>query len=308
MAYFDSNQTGGGGGSGGDGTGGALFNEGAAVLGNCTIAWNTAKGGSGGRGGGGGIYLLNPHTLGHGYPGGSGGNGGSGLGVIGGPGLLYLTNCTVASNSATAGIGAAGGSGSQGLPNGLPGSDGNACGGLQSGILINTLLAASAPGGNCCGTVTDLGHNLSSDASANFTKTSSLNNTDPKLGPLTDNGGPTLTMALLPGSPAIDAGDNAAAPSTDQRGLPRPAGLAADIGAFEYGSVMPNISISSSGSNSLTMPASGNAGQSCRLLSSPDLTNWVPIATNQVGSDGTILFRDAYDPASGSRFYRLVMP
>src|SRR5262249_50678305 len=64
-------------------------------------------------------------------------------------------------------------------------------------------------------------------------------NTDPQLGPLQNNGGPTQTQALLPGSPAIDAGDNAGCPATDQRGGPRPldakvAGVAVcDIGAFE---------------------------------------------------------------------------
>ena len=57
--------------------------------------------------------------------------------------------------------------------------------------------------------------------------------TDPLLGPLRDNGGPTWTMALLPGSPAIDAGDNAAGLATDQRGIARPQDGRADIGAFE---------------------------------------------------------------------------
>lgn len=131
---------------------------------------------------------------------------------------------------------------------------------------------------------------------------------DPKLGPLADNGGPTLTMALLPGSPAIDAGNTSVAPGTDQRGFPRPAGLAADIGAFEYGSVMPTIAISRSGTNGLSLLGSGNAGRFCRLLSSPDLSNWVPIATNQFGSDGTILFNVNCPPGSACRFYRLVMP
>ena len=64
--------------------------------------------------------------------------------------------------------------------------------------------------------------------------------TDPKLGPLADNGGPTQTMALLPGSPAIDAGSNALAVNadgtplmTDQRGLPRISNGTVDIGAYE---------------------------------------------------------------------------
>jgi hypothetical protein len=58
---------------------------------------------------------------------------------------------------------------------------------------------------------------------------------DPKLGPLQDNGGPTPTMALLPGSPAIDAGDNTNAPEWDQRGpgFPRIVNGTLDIGAFE---------------------------------------------------------------------------
>lgn len=54
------------------------------------------------------------------------------------------------------------------------------------------------------------------------------------LGPLTDNGGPTDTQALLPGSPAIDAGDPDDCPDTDQRGVLRPQGGVCDIGPFEY--------------------------------------------------------------------------
>lgn len=56
---------------------------------------------------------------------------------------------------------------------------------------------------------------------------------DPMLAPLANNGGPTLTHALLPGSPAIDAGDNFFGFGTDQRGFLRVAGLHADVGAFE---------------------------------------------------------------------------
>jgi hypothetical protein len=50
---------------------------------------------------------------------------------------------------------------------------------------------------------------------------------------LADNGGPTETVALLRNSPAIDAGGGPACPSTDQRGVQRPQGIACDIGAFE---------------------------------------------------------------------------
>ncbi|HEX5575710.1 MAG TPA: choice-of-anchor Q domain-containing protein [Gemmatimonadales bacterium] len=56
---------------------------------------------------------------------------------------------------------------------------------------------------------------------------------DPKLGPLTLNGGPTPTHALLLGSPAIDAGSTADCPATDQRGVSRPQGAACDIGSYE---------------------------------------------------------------------------
>ncbi len=57
-----------------------------------------------------------------------------------------------------------------------------------------------------------------------------------RLGPLQDNGGPTLTHALEDGSLAVDAalGD---CPASDQRGEPRPMGLGCDVGAFELGAV-----------------------------------------------------------------------
>jgi CSLREA domain-containing protein len=64
---------------------------------------------------------------------------------------------------------------------------------------------------------------------------------DPQLHPLADNGGPTMTHALLPGSPAIDRGTGVTSatffdcPATDQRGARRPAGKACDVGAFEFG-------------------------------------------------------------------------
>jgi CSLREA domain-containing protein len=56
---------------------------------------------------------------------------------------------------------------------------------------------------------------------------------DPMLGPLADNGGPTRTHALLPGSPATDAASTPECPATDQRGVARPQGAGCDIGSYE---------------------------------------------------------------------------
>ena len=74
------------------------------------------------------------------------------------------------------------------------------------------------------------GNNVFTDPSCNPVG-SDIPVADPLLGPLADNGGPTLTQALLPGSPAIDAANNAVCPATDQRGVARDA--ACDVGAFE---------------------------------------------------------------------------
>ena len=72
-------------------------------------------------------------------------------------------------------------------------------------ILKNTIVSNSPSGGDCSGTVTSSGHNLDSDGSCGLTGTGDLSSTNPLLGSLADNGGSTLTHALLPGSPAIDA-------------------------------------------------------------------------------------------------------
>jgi hypothetical protein len=272
---IDSSIKGGSGGNGGSGLGGALRNSGVASLVNCTIASNT---GSGGPGGWGQINLLPWPLVGFAGPGGDGGDGGSGFGGV--DGTCNLINCTVAWNQGNAG---AAGTAGAGNPNGTSGTSGSGWGGTTCGLLVNTLIVSNTPAGG-----------------DTFT--------DPKLGPLADNGGPTLTMALLPGSPAIDAGNTSLAPATDQRGFSRPAGRAADIGAFEYGSVMSPIAVSRFGATGLSIVAIGNAGQSCRLLSSADLLSWVPIATNQIGTNGTILFNLNYSPGSACRFYRLVMP
>ena len=98
-------------------------------------------------------------------------------------------------------------------------------------------------GGNCAGTIDSHGYNLSSDSTCNFNGPGDMNGINPMLGTLGNNGGPTQTMTLPSGSPAIDAGNPNGCTDgaghllkTDQRGFPRPNNEdsgGCDIGAFE---------------------------------------------------------------------------
>jgi CSLREA domain-containing protein len=103
---------------------------------------------------------------------------------------------------------------------------------------IQGSIVAGNGSGNCTnvGTLTSQGYNVSDDASCALTRPTDLPNTNPNLGPLASNGGPTQTHALLPGSPAIDKAPavSAGCPATDQRGVARPSGQACDSGAYEF--------------------------------------------------------------------------
>lgn len=105
--------------------------------------------------------------------------------------------------------------------------------------LTNTIVADNqdfgcfvAPWGAGTVVLASGGHNVFSDASCNPGPTDQVVG-NAGLGPLADNGGPTATQALLPGSPAIDAADPAVCPAVDQRGVARPQGPACDVGAVE---------------------------------------------------------------------------
>jgi hypothetical protein len=105
--------------------------------------------------------------------------------------------------------------------------------------LQNTIVAGGTAltGANCGAgpksVIQSLGHNLDSLNECGFTAAGDVVNANPLLGPLSGNGGLTQTMALAPGSPAIDAAASATCPPTDPRGVLRPAGAGCDIGAFE---------------------------------------------------------------------------
>ena len=231
-------ERGGQGGSGG--SGGAISTSSNLELVNCTLSGNRT--GAGGAGGPGAYSGLFPDRELRGGDGGAGGQGGA----IQATGTVLIRNCTVVGNEAApGGTGGAGEvTGAAGLP-GLGGGLAVAGGGTAS--LVNTLLAENAAPGTApdvAGTVSSLGCNLVgiADGSTGFGASGDLMGTAssplvPEIGPLGDNGGPTPTHALLPGSPAVDAGNATliADLSYDQRGpgFPRQVGVRPDIGALE---------------------------------------------------------------------------
>jgi len=110
--------------------------------------------------------------------------------------------------------------------------------------LQNTIVAHSPHGGNCYGTMTSKGYNLSSDNTCRFKGPGDLNDTKPNLGTLRNHGGPTQTIPERLDSPTVDAGspngctDARGKPlTTDQRGYPRPGQYKhdkrCDMGAYE---------------------------------------------------------------------------
>ncbi len=212
--------------------GGGIYNVGRLTLTNATITSNQANTLDGG-----GLYLHGESTLTNVTVSGNAAPAGRGGGIFK-PGLMSatLTNVTLADNSASAGNGG-----------GLFRNEGTL-------TLKNTLVTDSPTGGNCSGTLTSQGHNLSSDDSCalSLSQPGDLNTTDPLLGALQDNGGYTQTHALAGNSPALDAGDDTGCPATDQRGLARPKGTHCDIGAFEY--FVPTLSLDD------VSTAEGNAG------------------------------------------------
>jgi cysteine-rich repeat protein/predicted outer membrane repeat protein len=215
------------------GLGGAIFNGGTLVLANSTLNDNSVAGDSGGSGGGianwGGTAMLtnctmrgNSTTL---FGGGIANYGGCSWGTGCWGGTVTLTNCTLSGNSATEGGGA-----------------------IYNGAYFNgrnTIIANSPSGGDCSGEITDGGHNLQ------FPGTDcgwTIPTLDPRLdrAGLQDNGGPTQTIALLPGSPAINAGDaevcaNPPVNGGDQRGFARPGTghTECSIGAYEADAFSP---------------------------------------------------------------------
>jgi hypothetical protein len=313
----------------GDGYGGAIYNSGMAVLNGCSVYSNAASGAAGRTAG------MSP-----------GAGGAASGGAIFNAAQLGATNCTLALNSASGGAGASVGPVAPGL--GTSGNAfgagvfnnanatfaamsltvaSNACNSpsnsglasLATGFQIansggtlrlhNSLIAYSGTNANAYGTITDDGYNMSSDGSAQLFGGTSYNSTDPKLGPLGDYGGPTLCMPLMAGSPAIDTGDPAHSPNTDQRGFVRPFGAAPDMGAYEFGSYqqpIPSVSMALTASNVLISFLASPSNLYC-LQASTNLFTWTNLSTNGPFTSTTNLiqtfdlqgFKSALLPATG---------
>ena len=222
--------------------GGGIFNDGTLRVTNSTFSENDA-----GDGGG----ILNAGTLTVTNSTFAGSNAARGAAVFN-SGTANITNCTFAMNGAATGGGVFNSDSLTISFSTFSGNDAASGGGMQNNgraSVKSTILAASTFGGNCSGTIVDAGYNLSDDNTCRLGAAGSQKSIDPGLdrAGLHNNGGPTQTISLLPGSPAIDAipldscTDQATPPDrlkTDQRGFPRPdAGEAfCDIGAYESGS------------------------------------------------------------------------
>jgi hypothetical protein len=209
--------------------GGAIANSGTLTVSNSTVSGNTA---AGYYIAGGGIYNSGTLTITNTTL--SGNSASYGGGIFDESGPVTLTNVTLTANWTLNGGGGGGFHVSSGSP-----------------VLHNTLIAGNFRGStgttrdDVYGTLDPSGdYNLIGDGTGMTGLSNGVNGNlvgshnapiDPLLGPLTDNGGPTFTHALLSGSPAIDAGNNDYATDWDQRGdgFPRIVNGIIDIGAFE---------------------------------------------------------------------------
>jgi hypothetical protein len=222
------------------GIGGAMVNDGTAMLNHSSISDNSA-------GNGGGIYNFGTLTINSSTVSGNFGEDVGG-GIINRGGGLTITNSTVAGNSAH-GNGGPGNGG--GISNETVGTltinnstiAGNSAIGQGGGIFVdgssqmasrNTIIAGNmaVAGSDVYGNLGSQGHNLIGNPQdmTGWVATDLLH-VNPLLGPLQDNGGPTKTIALLAGSPALNAGDAGELGVADQRGVVRAGGV--NIGAYQ---------------------------------------------------------------------------
>lgn len=269
-------------GDSGSSIGGALFiPSGTVTITNSTFYQNAAIGGN------------NPNAN-------RGGSGEGGFMYVG-DGNCILVNCTVANNLSIAGSGNPSG---QAIAGGIT---------VYNTVvsLINTIVA----GNNAANSSPDLkgafvssGSNLiGNNQGATGLSLFDFQNVAANLGPLQNNGGPTMTCAPLPGSYAIGYGTSTGAPKTDQRGVPRPLNGAYDIGAVQTVTNSPYLMSSAfiKGAG-FTLDSIFDATNKYRIQSSTNLAAWIDLYTNT--SSGVLHFTDTTATNLSRRFYRTAKP
>ncbi len=259
--------------------GGGIYTEGGAV----TIVSSTISGNRATNGSGGGIYNT--------------------VDIHGTGGTLNLLNSTIASNSAGGGFGG-----------GITNRSGTVI--ARDTIIAGNTATNSSGGPDFAGVLTsssssyDIFGNSAGLLFSGPLPFACLFNVNPLLGPLQDNGGPTLTHALRPGSPALDAGNGG--PNTDQRGAPRPVddpaipnanpGDGRDIGAFEF--ARPRLAIQKAGNAALLSWPFYYGGFTVQSVTNPSTSNsWTAEAGSLVVSSNLYFFTNG--PLSSKKFYRL---
>ena len=308
--------------------GGMFLSGGTNLLRYCTISNNEGL-----ESAGGGIKNLTVLTLlGCTVSGNVADYGGAGIENLN---TLYLTNCTVSGN--VSGYGDITNFGGGGIGNSTNDPDGGEIITNAVTYLIDCTVASNSagwgPGGgilNEGGTVyaegTIIANNGSNDFSGELNSggynlmantndcalggncTSNLYNVDPLLGPLQNNGGHTFTQALLPGSPAINAGPVSGPPYFDQRGVPRQQGTASDIGAFQIINHHIHFVTLTRAGCGYQVGLSGVPGLNYTIQRSSSLNGpWTTLTNIATGSNGDAACMDA-NPPGNSAFYRSVFP
>jgi hypothetical protein len=304
------------GGNGGmGGNGGACHCSGVFQAVACTFNANASGvGGPGGRGGGGGSGVLARLPGGNGASGGNGGSGGGGGGVSTG-GSSTLQNVLAAQDIAAAGaVGGWPGAGGGGYPNGSSGSPG--------------IDGTTGIGRDLLGAFVSNGHNLIGLSDGNTGFTDGLlgdivglgTPINACLGPLTNNGGPTLTCRLLAGSPALETGDDTLLSAqlsltNDQRGFSRQSGSHVDIGAFELQWASSPICVAACAwttNRAVLMTITNIRGASLTALAATNLSvplpAWTVIGSIPEIAPGQFQFIDLAPTNLPRRFYRFRCP
>lgn len=260
-----------GGKAGSNDLGGGIRNDGDLTLDKVTIKDNTARAAGGIYSNGGTLNVIDSTVSGNSAASDNANVGG----VLQSGGIAKITNSTISGNRAgqiNGGVAASEAALVNILNSTISSNTSSRLGGgiLTAGpaslVTVKNTIVADNTTDNCDtaqlsgGIISSQGNNISSDGSCGFTHPTDKQNTDPLLGPLANNGGPTDTHALLAGSPAIDAGSNTGCPAADQRGVRRPQGPRCDIGAFERPNSPPvarNDSYRGKEDKTLRVPARG---------------------------------------------------